>query len=259
MIQFLMAAAPAAYEAAMAGFGARGRNEMAEATAEAQRQQAEAQIRLNQQAAAREWAGQQQNYNQQVEQAALKHVDILKKRIRSEGSFGAQEGRAGKSFKRAKTILATGAAGFDMAALNKSTESAKEATLIKMESTAKTLDQRNNQALAIIKPYMRESVFGAIAGSLAKSGVDALSKMSKYQDPMGKAKEGMGADKFAQQFNEAGKYNGQFSEALTGLNNAKLGDFKFDANFMQGTDFGIGNTLDFDPFGSFDALKLRRS
>lgn len=184
MIQFLMAAAPAAIDAAMAGFGASGRNQAAEATAEAQKQQAEAQIRLNQEAAAREWAGQQQNYNQRVEQAALKHVDILKKRIRAEGSFGAQEGRAGKSFKRAKTILATGAAGFDIAALNKSTESAKQATLNKMESTARTLDQRNNQALAIIKPYMEESVFGAVAGSLAKSGLSMAMSAMKYQNPM---------------------------------------------------------------------------
>jgi len=263
MIQFLLAAAPAFLDAGMAAFGASQENQAAQAQQDAQVAQAQAQMRLNQQAANDEWYGQQVNYNNQVEQAALKHVEILKKRVQAEGSFGAQEGQSGKTAKRRRTILATGAAGFDMAALNKSTEAAKEATINKAIDTARTLDQRNIAAAGKVQPYVQKSVFGAAAMSLgmsaAKAGIGALA--GQFANPMGKAKDAAGAAKAVDYAGGAAE-TGAFTDKLTGLSGVNPYTMKFEPGTdLLGNNF-LGNSLlnsDFSMnFSPQDLLKIRR-
>jgi len=261
MIQFLMAAAPALLDAGMAAFGASQENQAAQAQQEAQKAQAEAQIKLNQMAANREWDGAQRNYNSKVEAAALQHVEILKKRVRAEGSYSAEEGRSGKTAKRRKTIQATGAAGYDMNALNRSTQSAKEATLNKMEQTAIDTDLANQKAASMVKPIVQKSVLGAAAMSLgmsaAKAGIGALA--GKFANPMGKAKAAAGAAKAVDYAGGAAE-TGAFTNKLTGLS-SMADDFKFDLggglldNPLAGYSMPTGA---FQEFGLLEGLKIRR-
>lgn len=261
MIQFLLAAAPAFLQAGQAAFGASQENQAAKAQQDAQKAQAEAQIKLNQMAANREWDGAQRNYNSKVEAAAMQHVEILKKRVRAEGSYSAEEGRSGKTAKRRKTIQATGAAGFDMNALNRSTQSAKEATLHKMEQTAIDTDLANQRAANMVKPIMQKSVLGAAVGSLAMSaataGIGALK--GKFANPMGKAKDAAGAADYAGGAAE----NVGFTEKLGGLGSF-TDEFKFDTGMEVGMSDPMfaGNLMGAYsgslPIGILETLKIRR-
>ena len=261
MIQFLMAAAPALLDAGMAAFGTSQENQAAQAQQDAQRAQAEAQIKLNQMAANREWDGAQRNYNSKVEAAALQHVEILKKRVRAEGSYSAEEGRSGKTAKRRKTIQATGAAGYDMNALNRSTQSAKEATLNKMEQTAIDTDLANQRAANKVQPIVQKSVLGAALGSLAKSAVTAGAGAlaGQFANPMGKAKSAAGSAKAVDYVGGAAENVG-FTEKLTGLSNpTNPFALKFEPGDLDLAGFtGGGSLLEDEKLSNLWNLGIRR-
>lgn len=194
MIQFLMAAAPAALDAIQAGFGASSANQQAEAEYEASMAQAKAQIELNKEAAKQEYIGAQQNLNSKIQAAAMKREDMLVKLTEARGSFAAQEGKSGKSFKRYANLSTFGQWGRDSARLSEMITQEVTNTEDKARRTAAEQYQRDANALSRVKIPTKQNVGLAILGSALKSTVGILGAQAQY-DIFNKSK-GFDYDKY---------------------------------------------------------------